>query len=172
MCFVFLFWKRVITSTTEGSRAVTPPKQSHSHSLTSPSAPRKAPKAPAAPPPRHLPLKILAAPRGALSCPSSHEVCLLAPTAMGAQQSVNAGKGHCSFLLIFFVFLAVFARVGNLLASLICSWKCRSQGGYASRPHPYAVRGAAAAAPQVLGTLPVREACNGCVRAFLFFSCV
>lgn len=96
-------------------------------------------------------------------------MCLHAAASMGAQQSVNAGKGHCSFLLSFFLFVAVVARVGNWLASLICSWKCRSQGGYASRPHPHAVRGAAAATPQVLGTLPVREASNGCVRAFLFF---
>jgi hypothetical protein len=70
---------------------------------------------------------------------------------MGAQQSVNAGKGHSSLLSFFFLLIGVVVRVGNVLVSLTCSWKCCSQGGYANRPHPHVVRGAAAAAPQVLG---------------------
>jgi hypothetical protein len=68
------------------------------------------------------------------------------------------------------LFVGVVKRVCNMLSSLTCSWKCCSQGGYASRPHPHAVRGAAAAAPQVLGLLPVRESSNACVRSFMFFS--
>jgi hypothetical protein len=39
-------------------------------------------------------------------------------------------------------------------ASLTCLWECRSQGGCARRPHPHALRGAPAAAPEVLALLP------------------
>lgn len=38
---------------------------------------------------------------------------------------------------------------------LTCLWKCRSQGGCARRPHPHALRGAPAAAHEVLGLLPI-----------------
>ena len=169
---VFYFCrKKVTTSTTEGSRAGTASYPTEAIPLSQPHfslCPTQSTQRPPRPTASAPPAQILAAPRGAPWCPSSHEVCLLAPAAMGAQQSVNAGKGHCSFLLIF-LFVAIVARVGNLLASLICSWKCRSQGGYASRPHPYAVRGAAAAAPKVLGTLPVREPSNCCVLSLLVF---
>ena len=95
--------------------------------------------------------------------PSPHEPGHPPPAsaAMGAQQSVNAGKGQCPLPPLPSSIPRPLRLVGaalvvklSLSVWLTCLWKCRSQGGCARRPHPHALRGAPAPAPEVLGRLP------------------
>ena len=92
------------------------------------------------------------------------------PRARSHGSSAERQRRERSLLFPFCLFCSSgFLSARNMLASLTCSRKCCSQGGYAPRPHPHVVRGAAAAAPQVLGLLPVRESSNARVHTFMFF---
>jgi hypothetical protein len=126
---------------------------------------------PRPPPPPHLPIKIPR--RTSRSAAVTKLAWGVPPGARSHGSSAERQRRERSFLFAFFFFLliGVVVRVGNVLVSLTCSWKCCSQGGYANRPHPHVVRGAAAAAPQVLGIyLLGRVWTRLCVPSCYFFS--